>query len=146
MRVRTSDGIILNGFEQVKEIVKKVQNTKIMQNVAREAGDRQVRYNGHSIQVNAYGELKEQIQNLLRDMSQRSMQRKVYSGNSSTVFQESFAKRLKFLLAWLGCMRYSSGVSSLMMKDALKWLKSVVTRMRCPNADLICIKNMVNQL
>jgi hypothetical protein len=145
MRVTTSDGKALDNFERIQAVVKQVQDTKIMQDVAKREGNGQVRYNGRSIGVGAYKDLKEQIPGLLRDMKQCSMQGKIYSG-SSAVFEEKFATFLNFLLAWLGCMNSKAGVDGLVIKDAFKWLDLVVTRMRYQSDDVNYIKNMINQL
>jgi hypothetical protein len=154
MQVQTSDNVVLDNFENLQAIVKKIQKTPILQSVASKEQDSRVTYNGHSIQINnanAYSVLRDQISDVLDDMNLCSCQGKIYSGDQN-VFQDNFAQCLNFLLTWLGSMRliantaFQAGVTAMIMKNALEWLESVMEHVGIrSDADLVCVDDMIRR-
>jgi hypothetical protein len=150
MKITTSDGKSLSGFEKLQDVVKKIQNTAAMQSVANAEDDGKVSYGGHSIKVDNCNSLTKKIPNVLKDMRLYNFKGEIYSGNGD-VFLMNFAKRLNFLLAWLVSIAEKNsltvGVTGEQMKDAIRWLPAIMKRVNVYSAsDRNCVDKMIKKL
>jgi hypothetical protein len=111
MSIRTSDGVVVDNFEKLQAIVKKIQDTQVMKKVSGREKEGEASYNGHRIRVDNYTALTTHIPNLLNDMALCHWKGEVYSGGKD-IFLKCFAKHLHFLLAWFGSIETAGTVSS----------------------------------
>jgi hypothetical protein len=152
MQIVTVDNKIINYFERLQNVAKKIQRISVMQNVANSEEAGEVSYNGRSIGITSYVELTRQIPGLLRDMSLCSLKGEVYSCDKK-ILQDKFAKLLNFLLAWLCSIPLQNGnqipisLLAFQIKSALKWLKPLMKSMDIFDSDSQrCLNNIINQL
>jgi hypothetical protein len=154
MKIRTSDGTILDNFENLQSIVEKIQKTEIIQKVARKEANDTVTYGKHKIGIGDTKKLTAQISNLLKEMSLCQWKGKLYCGNDDIFFSD-FARHLNFLLVWLcsigkrqnraGTVSVTIGASE--MKKALKWLIPIMKRVKVnASEDVACVQNLINSL
>jgi hypothetical protein len=154
MQIGTSDvlPVVVNSFEGVQEVVRRMQRTAVMQSIASKESSNQVTYGGHSIQTDDTNALRDQIPNVLDDMSLYSFRGKIYSGDQN-VFEDNFAQCLNLLLIWLASMQlvlgavFQVGVTALVMKSALEWVKLTMERVGVrSDDDIVRVEEAIKQL
>jgi hypothetical protein len=148
--IRTSDGKVVGGFEEIQKIAEKIQNAKVIKKVAERKNNSRVTREDRSIEANECARLTMRIPKLLKQMSLCNWHGEVYS--SGDIFHENFVGYLNSLLTWLDSVKQQTpndpiqlGITALQMKDVLKWLILATKRIGfC--GDLVLIDRMIEKL
>jgi hypothetical protein len=152
MKITTSDGKTLNNFENLQNVARKIQNTAVMQGVAKLEDDGKVSYDGHSVAVTDSGGLTAQIPALLGTMRLCNWTGKIHSGSGT--FDKKFAECLNFLLAWLCSIGPQLGkeevlvnIKARVLEDALEWLVPTMKDLDIYSKKSgNCVKQLIKQL
>ncbi|MDR2779195.1 MAG: hypothetical protein LBB16_02815 [Puniceicoccales bacterium] len=134
MKIRTSDGKVLDNFERLNSVIDKTREFLAIKQAAKSERDGEITYDGHQIRVNDSVNLAARISNVLNNMSLCSWNGEIYA-NGEAVFQSEFAKCLNFLLTWLRDMRNIPdgddavkvvGVTAFEMQSIFEWIKAII--------------------